>query len=245
MTLRSTVTFLLLAIAFPALAQPAADKPAPKLEGTISLSSAYLWRGDAVCGFHAAPYVRFSAGGFAIEQYDFLALDGSYKEIDWDLSYKLGDFTFHLADYFFYYSNSPAKENYFTWKKGETTHVDEVAMVYDCSAIPLTVKWFTFFWGDWLPAPDGSLLDLSLSSYFEVSAHHDFNDGGRFSAALGFSVFKGSYTAYTRDLAPIHAELKYGKELSYGKVRFPLGVSLVVNPFSQRCYAAASAGVSF
>ena len=233
------------AAAVGAAAQEVSDKPATKVEATVSLSSAYLWRGDAVCGFHAAPDVKFKLGGFTLEHYDFLALDGSYKEIDWDMQYTVGDFTFHLADYYYYYSSSPLKENYFSWKKGNTTHVDEVALVYESSAIPLIVKWFTFFWGDWLPGPDGQPSDLSLSSYLEVSAYHRFSNGGVFSAALGNSVFKGSYTGYTRNFAPIHAELKYGMELSAGKVRFPLSASFVVNPFSGQCFAAASAGVSF
>lgn len=238
------ILFLAAAV-FPAAAQTESSKPRLKAEATVSISSAYLWRGDAVCGFHAAPDVRFSLGAFIVEHYDFLALDGSYKEIDWDLQYTLGDFTFHLADYYFHFANSPVPEDYFSWKKGSTTHVDEVALVYDSSAIPLTVKWFTFFWGDWIPAPDGSPSDLSLSSYLEFSAYHRFSNGGIFTAALGSSVFKGSYTGYTRNFAPIHAELRYGMELQAGKVKFPVSASFVVNPFSRQCFAAASAGVSF
>ena len=238
---RVLITVLLLAAAVPAMAGVLPSGQKAKIDATITLSSAYLWRGEQCCGVHAAPDVRFTAGNFTLEHYDFMALDGSYKEIDWDLSYKLGDFTFHVADYFFRTADSPIPENYFTWKKGETTHVDEVALVYECSAIPLTAKWFTFFWGDWLPDTG----DLSFSSYFEVGAYHRFQDDGVFSAALGTSVFRGSYTGYTRSFAPIHAELRYSKELSLGKVTFPLGVSFVVNPFSGNCFVSASASVSF
>ena len=245
MTKRALLAAVLLAAAYPASAGITPPADTPTAEATIVLSSAYLWRGEACCGFHAAPDVRLNMGNFTLEHYDYLALDGTYKEIDWDLSYKLGDFTFHVADYFFRTADSPVKENYFTWKKGETTHVDEVALVYESSAIPFTAKWFTFFWGDWIPAPDGSPTDLSFSSYLEVSAYHTFQDGGIFTAALGSSVFKGSYTGYTRNFAPIHAELKYGKELPLGNVRFPLAVSFVVNPFNGKCFVAASAGISF
>lgn len=240
---RFLLALCLLAFAAPPMAGSSPVRP--RVETTVSLSSAYLWRGDAVCGFHAAPDVRFIAGNFTLEHYDFLALDGSYKEIDWDLSYRAGDFSFHLADYYYHFAADPVKENYFSWKKGHTTHIDEAAIVYDSSALPLSVKWFTFFWGDWLPGPDGGPAGLSLSSYLEVSAYHRFEDEGEFRAALGCSVFKGSYTGYTRDFAPIHAELRYGRELSAGSVRFPVSVSFVLNPFSGQCFAAASAGVSF
>ena len=65
----------------------------PEVKTTINLSSAYLWRGDAVCAFHVAPDVSLSLGNFTLEHYDYLALDGSYKEIDWDLIYRAGDFS--------------------------------------------------------------------------------------------------------------------------------------------------------
>ena len=239
------LSLCLLALATPALAGTVPGRQGHRVEAAVSLSSAYLWRGDAVCGFHAAPDVRFIVGNFTLEHYDFLALDGSYKEIDWDLSYRVGDFSFHIADYYYHFSDSPVKENYFSWKKGHTTHIDEVALVYESSALPLTAKWFTFFWGDWLPGSFGRPGALSLSSYLEVAAYHRFSNDGVFTVSLGSSVFKGSYTGYTRDFAPIHAELKYARELSAGKARFPLSASFVLNPYSGQCFAAASAGVSF
>ena len=237
--MRRRLIILLLCL-LPALTLPAKGLPV-SVEATVKLSSAYLWRGDAVCGFHAAPDFCLNIGNFTVEHYDFLALDGSYKEIDWDFQYHLGDFTFHLADYFFMQEVSPVKENYFNWRRGETTHVDEVALVYDSSVIPLTAKWFTFFWGDWLP--DGG--PLSFSSYAELTAYHDFTGYGRASLVVGASVLPGSYTGYTRSFMPIHVELNYGRTVEAGKVKFPLGVSFVVNPFDGRCHAAASAGITF
>jgi len=229
----------LIALLLPSLLNAAGDVPV-RVDAEIKLSSAYLWRGDAVCGFHANPDICFRVGNLTLEHYDYLAFDGSYKELDWDLSYRLGDFTFHLADYYFYQSSSVVPENYFSWKKGATTHVDEVALVYESSHLPIVAKWFTFFWGDW--RPDGS---MSLSSYAELTAYHKFGEYGTASLIAGASVLKGSYTGYSKDFAPIHVELKYSKTLEAGDVGFPLAVSFVVNPYTRRAYAAASAGISF
>ena len=62
---------------------------------------------------------------------------------------------------------------------------------------------------------------------------------------MGTSVFKGSYTNYTRNFMPVHLELRYEKEFDLGAVKLPLGVSFVVNPFTSCCFASASAGVAF
>ncbi len=219
--------------------------PTFSADGSLKLSSAYLWRGERVCGTHFNPDLCFHIGPLTIENYDFLAFDGSYKEIDWDLSLKAGDFTFHLADYYARYADSPGTENFFSWKKGQTNHVDEVAVVYDCSSFPLIAKWFTFFWGDWLPDGSGAPDKLSLSSYLEIGTYYDMEKWGKCSLNIGASVLKGSYTGYSKSFAPIHIELKYDKTLKAGGVEIPVGVSYVINPYRQCCYAAAWAGLAF
>ncbi|MBQ9462442.1 MAG: hypothetical protein IJU68_02150 [Bacteroidales bacterium] len=219
--------------------------PGFSVDGRVLLSSAYLWRGDRVCGTHFNPDVCLNFGNFTIENYDYLSFDGQYKEIDWDLSWKAGDFTFHLADYYARYASDPGKENFFNWKKGQTNHVDEIALVYDSSLFPLTAKWFTFFWGDWIPDSTGAPDRLSLSSYLELGTYYKSEKWGICSLALGASVLKGSYTNYSRDFAPIHLELKYEKILDAGSIRIPVGASFVVNPYNHSCYGAAWAGFEF
>ena len=117
---------LLAIIAVTVIASPMHGKPRAWVDGSAVISTAYLWRGDRVTGFHAAPDLRFHLGKFTLENYSFLALDGSYKEIDWDLSFTVGDFTFHAADYFARYDWYDGPEDWFSWKKGATNHIDEV-----------------------------------------------------------------------------------------------------------------------
>ena len=239
--MRRVLTVLAIAL----LSLPAiAGGPKFSIDGSVVLSSAYLWRGDAVCGLHFNPDVRLHWGNLTLENYDFLAVDGSYKEIDWDLSYKVGDLTFHVADYFFREAGLPLPEDYFNWKMGETTHVDEVAVVYEPSSFPLSAKWFTFFWGDWKRA-GGDPVGVSFSSYAELGTYHKFGDYGTLSMAVGASVLPGAYTAYKENFAIIHTELKYSKTFKFEKIKIPVGVTFMVNPYSRTCDVAAAVGLAF
>lgn len=236
-----TAAALLLATSLSALA----EKPPVYVTGSVTMSSAYLWRGDRVCGLHFKPDVVLHVGNFALEQYSFLALDGSYKEIDWDLFYTFGPFSVHVADYYARYSDYLTEENFFSWRKGATNHIDEVAFTYSCPSFPLNVKWFTFFWGDWIPNDDGTPGSLSLSSYLELATYHSFEEYGTIGFNLGISVFRGAYTGYSKAFMPIHLELSYDKSLEVGSFSIPLRAFVVLNPYRRTLEAGASVGFAF
>lgn len=216
-----------------------------KVNGTANIQSAYLWRGEKVCEVNFNPILEASVGGFTAQAFAYLPFDGSYKEIDLDFFYTLGPWSLHLADYFIRFANSPIKENYFDFRKPSTNHIMEAILCYAPSSVPVEAKWFTFFYGDWLPEPDGSRGKPTFSSYLELSAHHDFDQWGRGAFVLGSCIFKGPYTAYTKDFAVIHCELRYTKTLEAGPVKFPLSVSYLVNPYARTTFMNASVGVSF
>ncbi|MBO4263689.1 MAG: hypothetical protein J5871_03300 [Bacteroidales bacterium] len=222
-----------------------ASKPRLTVSGSVELASGYIWRGDRVCGAQFTPTLTLGYGRVSLQGFGYLALDGSYKEIDWDLSCRLGDFSLHVADYFFREASSPVAEDYFNWKKGETNHVLEGIVCYEPERLPFAAKWFTFFYGDWLPQPDGSKGKASFSSYLELEAYHRFGQAGRLSLFMGSSVLKGAYTNYTRDFAVIHLELRYAHTLTLGKLQMPLGFGYIVNPYRHTSYLNASVGVCF
>ena len=155
--------------------------PAQKfsVDGSVELYSAYIWRGDKVCGAQISPFVNFHYGAWTLQSFGFLAIDNSYKEIDWDLSYKYKDFSLHIADYFYHGFAFPLPEDYFDFKKASSTHVLEGILCWDSSTLPLAAKWFTFVFGSWLP----STGENAFSSYLELEAYHKFADAGKFSAS--------------------------------------------------------------
>ena len=215
------------------------------VSGSIEAHTAYLWRGSKECGVHAVPCLNFQYGKLLLQSYGFLSFDGNYKEIDWDLSYNVGDFTFHLADYYARLSSYTTPENYFCFRKGESNHIQEAIICYEPEKLPFAIRWFTFVHGDWLRNADGSLGRASFSSYLEPEIYHDFTPDSRLSLLCGTSVFKGNYTGYTKDFAVIHLELRYRHHISFESVRIPLQISYVLNPYSKKCWLSAGFGIEF
>ena len=216
-----------------------------KVSGTATLQSAYLWRGEKVCEVNFNPVLEASVGGFTAQAFAYLPFDGSYKEIDVDFFYTLGPWQLHVADYFIRFASDPAQENFFDFRKQSTNHILEGILCYAPKTVPIEAKWFTFFYGDWIPEADGSRGRTSFSSYLELIGYHDFEKAGRASLVLGASVLKGPYTAYTKDFAFIHTELRYTNTIDLGAVKLPLGVSWLLNPYARRVFMNASVGVSF
>ncbi len=215
------------------------------VEASAELASGYIWRGDRVCGAQVSPSVTLHLGPVALQSFGYLALDGTYKEIDFDLSWTIGDFSLHFADYFYHGSVYPSPENYFNWKKGETTHILEGIVCYEPARLPFAVKWFTFLYGDWIPQGDGTLGRPSFSSYLEAEVYHRFQHAGKLSLFGGASVLKGSYTGYTRDFAVIHLEMRYSYDLELGRVTLPMTAGYIMNPYARHAYLNASIGVRF
>lgn len=215
------------------------------VSGSIATHAAYLWRGSKECGAHVVPCLTLGYGNLTLQSYGFISYDGDYKEIDWDLSYRIGDFTLHLADYYARLSSYTTPENYFDFRKGSTNHIQEVILCYEPQKLPFAIRWFTFVNGDWIPEADGTLGKPSFSSYLEPEIFHQFNENSRLSLFCGASVFKGGYTKYTKDFAVIHLELRYRHEFSIGKVTLPVQLSFVTNPYSKKTWLNAGLGIAF
>ena len=212
-----------------------------RVDGSVELYSAYVWRGDKVCGTQFSPSVSFNYGGWTLQSFGFLAIDGSYKEIDWDLYYRYKDFSFHFADYFYHGNAYTAPENYFNFKKGESTHVLEGIFCYEPENLPFAARWFTFVFGSWLP----STGENAFSSYLELEAYHNFSNAGKLSFFAGFSVFKGAYTGYKEDFYPIHLELRYTRDLDIAGAAVPVTASYTINPYAHTSYLNAGVGIRF
>ena len=80
------------------------------IDASVELYSSYIWRGDKVCGTQFSPSVSFKYGRWTLQSFGFLAIDGSYKEIDVDFFYTLGPWQLHVADYFIRFASDPAPD---------------------------------------------------------------------------------------------------------------------------------------
>ena len=233
----------ILALALGAIVNLHAEKVS--VSGSLEAYSSYIWRGSKECGANVVPCLSFNIGKFTLQSYGFLSFDGTYKEVDWDLSYSVGSFTFHLADYYARLASYQDTENYFSFAKGRTNHIQEAIICYEPQKLPFAVRWFTFIHGDWIPNSDGTLGKPSFSSYLEAEVYHDFTSAGRLSLLCGASVLKGGYTAYTKDFSVIHTELRYRYNLDLGKISMPLNISYVINPYRRASWLNAGVGIAF
>ncbi len=216
------------------------------VSGSIEAYTAYMWRGAKNCGLHMAPSLTLRWGGFALQSYGFFSFDDTYREVDWDLSYSVGDFSFHIGEYYARLSSYTTTENYFRFKKGKTDHILEGIICYEPEKLPFALKWFTFLYGDWIPNADGTPGRPSFSSYLEAEVYHEFTpDNNRLSLLCGASVIKGMFTNYTKDFAVINLELRYRYLLPAGKVKIPLNVSYIINPYMKASWMNAGIGVMF
>lgn len=215
------------------------------VSGSIEAHAAYLWRGSKECGTHVVPCLSLGYGNLTLQSYGFISFDGTYKEIDWDLSYSVGEFSFHLADYYARLSSYTTPENYFSFRKGETNHIQEAIICYEPQKLPFAIRWFTFVHGDWLPQADGTLGRASFSSYLEPEIYHMFSPNSRLSLFCGASIFKGGYTSYTRDFAVINLELRYRHHLAFDHFKIPLQISYMINPYRKTSWLSAGVGIEF
>ena len=212
-----------------------------EVDASVELFSAYIWRGDKVCGTQIQPSVTFNYKGWSLQSFGFLAIDSSYKEIDWDLYYTYKDFSFHFADYFYQGIGFPKPENYFDFNKNTSTHVLEGIICYIPENLPFSAKWFTFVFGSWLP----STGENAFSSYLELEVYHKFENSGKLSFFMGSSVLKGPYTGYKEDFMPIHLELRYTRDFEAGGIKIPVTASYIINPYARTSFLNAGVGIRF
>ena len=76
-----------------------------RLSGGADISSAYLWRGERVCGLHLYPELALTTGNFTFMAYGYFPFDGLYAERDIEASYRIRNVSLHTACYFVYMSH--------------------------------------------------------------------------------------------------------------------------------------------
>jgi hypothetical protein len=211
----------------------------------LLFNSAYLWRGEKVCGPNWQPEFELKVKDFKVLFYGYLPFDGSYKELDWELVYNIGDFSVHLGDYYFYSDGMGQVDNYFDWSKQTGGHVVEGALCYVPKELPFSVKWMAFLYGRYFPGPNGTKGAPVFSSYLELAAHHQFWNVCTGSVEVGMNIGKDAYTQFTEDFAFLHLALKLSRDFKLKSCTFPVGLTYLYNPFSKQAYFSVSGGIRF
>lgn len=212
----------------------------------FSLSSKLLWRGmEMTASPTIYPTIGYEAGGFNIYSTAAYAVDDSYQEWDFGISYTAGNFTVEVIDYYYpalsseKFPDTP-RYDFYNWKNSTTGHQLDCMLYYTPESVPVKAMLAVITFGDDKLA-DGS---NAFSSYVEIGWYHDFKDESRLEVNLGASL-RESPVYGTEGFAFINTELKYSRSLEFKSVQIPLGMSLMYNPYIRQPFLGAVAGIAF
>jgi hypothetical protein len=148
------ITLLLLLLLVPLKSIIAQEKSGLKPEIGCDIVTSYIWRGSAIYSSIGEKNVlapsfqpSFSASyrGFKIGTWGSIDFTGTYKELDYYLSYSLKGFTVTYTDY--YWASDWIVDNYFDYKNNSTAHHLEVSLSYKNEKIPFSLLIATMFYG--------------------------------------------------------------------------------------------------
>ena len=161
------ITLLLLLLIVPLKSIKAQDKTSVKPEIGCDIVTSYIWRGSAIYSSIGEQNVlapsfqpSFSASykGFKLGTWGSIDFTGTYKELDYYLSYSLKGFTLTYTDY--YWASDWIVDNYFDYKNNSTAHFLEVSLSYKGEKIPFSIMVATMLYG-----ADKKFEDLSQNNY--------------------------------------------------------------------------------
>ena len=70
------------------------------VSGYLEASTAYMFRGSKGCGANVSPCLALKWKGLMLQTYGYVSFDGTYKEVDLELSYSIGPVSFRFGDYY-------------------------------------------------------------------------------------------------------------------------------------------------
>ena len=225
-----------------ALALPFVANAQDKVEVTVGadLVSGYIWRGQDLGGAAIQPSVGVAYKGISLSAWGSYGLTGkeATKELDFTLSYSVGNFTVGITDYFCVSGTSNCPVKYFLYDSDRTAHVFEANVGYDFGI--LSLNWFTNFAGADGVNKSGK---RAYSSYVEIGV--PFKLGGiNWEATLAAVPYATDYYADASGFAVTNVSVKASKEINITSTfSLPLFAALTANPSTQSLYFTA--GISF
>ncbi len=138
------------------------------IKPSVVITNRHLWRalvsGTAPC---IEPNVNWKYKNLSLDTWAAYAVDNSYKEIDFILTYSWNNLSVALADY--YCPIAGKKEQFTKFKKEETDHLFEVKADFTFSQkLPISFSAAVFFAGSDVEKTEKETKQL-YSSYFELS----------------------------------------------------------------------------
>jgi len=201
--------------------------------------SSYVWRGMYQSGAAVQPALGVSIGNFSLNAWGSVDITGQgHKETDITASYTAKGVTLSLTDYWWagqsgiYNQRENGKNNYFNFDNRYTDHILEAGLSYTLpiKKMPISLSWYTMFWGTDKKNADNNKLRNAYSSYGEVNCPFAVKNTNLL-ATIGFSPFESPANYKNNSFAVTNISLKASKEiLITDKFSLPIFSQIVWNP---------------
>lgn len=203
---------------------------------SLELSTKYMWRGleygSAPTAFSTISYGYKGFNAFAMGAY---AVNGSHQEVDLGISYAVDEFSIGVSDYY-YPSAVGEKDGYFKLSNRNTGHWVEAYATWSGRKIPLWITVSTYVFGA-DKNKDGKQM---YSSYAEIGYMHRFNDDNTLAICVGANLNRGFYTNNQSGFNVVNMNVKYSTAFVFGKFRFPVSASYILNPYKNKSFFSMS-----
>lgn len=168
-----------------------------KPELGCDLVTSYIWRGSPayaqlgdrnVLAPSFQPGFALNYSGFKVGTWGSIDFTGTYKELDYYLSYSLKGFTLAFTDY--YWASDWITQNYFDYQNDSTSHFVEAALSYKGEKVPISIMVATMIYGadkqyeD--PGKNNYSTYIELGYGFKISEYN-------LDLFLGMTPFDGLY----------------------------------------------------
>lgn len=199
------------------------------------------WRGlPATDNLTYLPSIWYEVGNWYFNVYGIFDSHHTYKEVDYEVAYTLGDFSFHVADYYMPEVDQPWTE-FGNLKPKETPHYLDVFAEYAPESFPFRALIAT--------CPFGCDIDdngkFCWSSYAEIGSSQELPFGIELAETVGAALNRGMFTDYEGkgiNFTNIKAELS--KSFEFAEISFPLNLACIWNPYLKDVFFTVSFGVS-
>ncbi|MDE5417802.1 hypothetical protein L3049_07255 [Labilibaculum sp. DW002] len=198
---------------------------------SIDLVSRHLWRGfNSGTAPTIEPTIELQTGRFTVGVWGSYALDESYQEVDFYVSYNTPLFQFSLYD--FYCPNVDFENSdFFDFDSDKSVHFfDAVAKYKGCEKFPISIMTSVLFYGEFDRDANN---DQRYSTYVELG-YSNFIGGKKFAYALGFTPFDGMYDD---KINLVNASITTYDEIKLSdSFSLPVRGGLTLNPVSERLF---------
>ncbi len=224
-------SLLLLSIAVLSTLNVQAEEKSKKTDVSISVDvvSRHVWRGrmtgNSPC---IEPTLNFQTGKFSYGVWGSYALDESYQEVDFYVSYNTPLFQFSLYD--FYCPNANFKDSdFFDFNSDKSVHFfDAVAKYKGSDKFPISITTSVLFYGEY---DRTEANNQRFSTYLELG-YSNYIGGKKVSWAAGMTPAKGFYAD---DLNLVNVSMTVYDKIEFSKAySLPIRAGLILNPVQEK-----------